>query len=172
VCAAARRFGVLLLVDVVGKVDRAEVLATQYPDVTFVLPHLGGFADDWFVQRRCVDLIRRLPNVYADTSGVRYFDVLLHAARIAPHKLVLGTDGPFLHPGVELFKVRQLGLPPALEAQVIGGTALRLLGVDRPLAPRTPGPDRAAWMPRAPAPSYTAAHRVVPTTSRFGAEPW
>ena len=137
VCRAARRFGVLVLVDVVGQVDRVEVLAGQYPEVTFVVPHLGGFSDDWFVQRRLVDVMRRFPNVYGDTSGVRYFDVLLHAARVAPRKLVFGSDGPYLHPGVELFKVRQLGLTPALEEDVVGRTAARLLGL-RPGSRRAP----------------------------------
>jgi predicted TIM-barrel fold metal-dependent hydrolase len=141
VCEAARRFRVLLLVDVVRRVDRVEMLATQYPDVTFVIPHLGAFADDWAAQGHLVLLLRALPNVYADTSGVRYFELLRRAARTAPDKLVFGSDGPLLHPGVELYKVRQLGLGPAAERAVLGGTAARLLG----LTPhgRRSVPDRA-----------------------------
>jgi predicted TIM-barrel fold metal-dependent hydrolase len=141
VCEAARRFGVPLLVDVVRRVERVEMLATQYPDVTFVVPHLGAFADDWGAQSHLVLLLlRALPNVYGDTSGVRYFELLRRAAGTAPDKLVFGSDGPLLHPGVELYKVRQLGLKAAAERAVVGATAARLLGLfERRPQPAAPG---------------------------------
>jgi hypothetical protein len=57
--------------------------------------------------------------------------------------LLFGSDGPWLHPGLELHKVRLLGLPPAAEALVLGGNALRLLrGARR--QPLTPARPRAA----------------------------
>jgi len=135
VCEAARRFRVPLLVDVVRQVGRVEMMATQYPDVTFVVPHLGGFADDWSAQSRLIGLMGTLPNVYGDTSGVRYFDLLQRAADVAPGKLVFGSDGPFLHPGVELYKVRQLRLSADDRRAVVGGTAARLLGLVRHASP-------------------------------------
>lgn len=139
VCEAARRFGIPLLVDVVRQVGRVEMMATQYPDVTFVIPHLGGFADDWSAQGQLVTLMRALPNVYGDTSGVRYFDLLQRAADQAPAKLVFGSDGPYLHPGVELYKVRQLRLADDHRRAVLGGTAARLLGLARtPRSQRVP----------------------------------
>jgi hypothetical protein len=67
-------------------------------------------------------------NVYADTSGVRRFDYLAEAVRRAgPHKLLFGSDGPWLHPGLELNKVRLFRLPPAQPALILGGNAFRLL---------------------------------------------
>ena len=85
----------------------------QYPDVTFIVPHLGSFADDWRAHQRLIDQLRRLPNVLADTSGVRRFDYLVQAVRRAgPGRLVFGSDGPWLHPGLELAKIRLLGLRP------------------------------------------------------------
>jgi predicted TIM-barrel fold metal-dependent hydrolase len=132
-CEAARAFGLPLLYDVVGKPDAIDLLAPQYPDVAFIVPHLGSFADDWRAHRTVIDQIARLPNVYADTSGVRRFDYLVEAVRRAgPGKLIFGTDGPWLHPGLELEKIRLLRLPPADEALVTGGTILRLL--ERPRA--------------------------------------
>ncbi len=96
-----------------GRTATVEMLAGQYPDVNFIVPHLGGFADDWMVHLQVVDEFARLPNVYADTSGVRYFDALVLAVRRGgPGKLIFGSDGPQPHPGVELHKVRQLCLPP------------------------------------------------------------
>src|SRR6266516_3579545 len=55
VCEAARAFRVPLLVDVVGKAEVIELLASQYPDVNFIIPHFGSFKDDWQAQQRLVD---------------------------------------------------------------------------------------------------------------------
>ena len=140
ICEVARRYRLPILVDVVRQTAAVEMLASQYPDVNFIIPHLGGFADDWMTYMQVIDQMSRYPNVYGDTSGVRYFDVLVAAVRRAgPHKLPFGSDGPQLHPSVELHKVTMLGLPPAAEARVTGGNVLRLLAPERPErpAPRT-----------------------------------
>jgi hypothetical protein len=69
----------------------------------FILPHLGSFMDDWGAHARVIEQIVRYPNVYADTSAVRRFDYIVEAVRRAgPQKLIFGSDGPWLHPGVEL----------------------------------------------------------------------
>jgi predicted TIM-barrel fold metal-dependent hydrolase len=147
VCEAARGFGVPVVYDVVGAVHLLDLLVPQYPEVDFVIPHLGSFADDWRAHERLIEQLVRYPNLYGDTSGVRRFDYLVRAVRRAgPGKLVFGSDGPWLHPALELAKVRLLGLPPAEEAMVLGGNLLRLLRRSRPGA----GAGRAArWPPPA-----------------------
>ena len=133
VCDAARAWKVPLLVDVVGKAEVVELLASQYPDVNFIVPHLGSFKDDWQAQQRVVDQLVRYPNVYADTSGVRRFDYLIQAVRRAgARKLLFGSDGPWLHPALELHKIRLLGLSQREEALILGGNALRLIFSPRP----------------------------------------
>lgn len=128
VCSAARRFRLPVLADVTGRVEVVDMLAPQYPDVAFIIPHLGSFADDWRAQQRLIDQLVRYPNVYTDTSGVRRFDYVVEAVhRAGPRKLLFGSDGPWLHPGLELHKIRLLGLSPAHEALVLGGNARRLL---------------------------------------------
>lgn len=128
VCEAARRYRVPVLYDPMGEIAPVELLGTEYPDVDFVIPHLGSFADDWGAQLALLDHLVRHPNIHADTSGVRRFDLLAQAVRRAgPGKLLFGSDGPWLHPGLELAKVRALGLPAADEALVTGGNLLRLL---------------------------------------------
>jgi len=47
ICDAARAFALPVLYDVMGEVSVVELLATEYPDVSFIIPHLGSFADDW-----------------------------------------------------------------------------------------------------------------------------
>jgi uncharacterized protein len=136
VCEVAAAYGVPLLYDVAGAPELLEQAAPQYPEVTFVVPHLGSFADDWRAHQRLIDQLRRLPNVLADTSGVRRFDYLVQAARRAgPDRLVFGSDGPWLHPALELAKIRLLGLSPRQQALVLGANLCRILGVTASPAP-------------------------------------
>jgi uncharacterized protein len=132
VCETARALRLPLLVDVAGKPSVIEMLAPSYPDVNFIVPHLGSFADDWRAHQQVVDQITRLRNVFTDTSGVRRFDYIVQAiARAGPRKVLFGSDGPWLHPGVELQKIRLLGLRPEQESLVLGGNALRLMRAAR-----------------------------------------
>jgi len=138
VCESALEFGLPILFDVVGKPHFLEMVAPEFPDVNFIVPHLGSFADDWRAHVQLIDQLVRYRNVYADTSGVRRFDYLVQAVqRAGPGKLVFGSDGPWLHPGVELHKIRLLRLDPDDEAKVLGGNLLRILAM-------TPTPLEAA----------------------------
>ena len=127
VCDAARAFALPVLYDAVGEVSICELLAEEYPDVNFIIPHLGSFADDWAAQLALIDHLVRHPNIYADTSGIRRFDLLEQAvARAGAQKILFGTDGPWLHPFVELAKIRALDLTPAERSLILGGNFLRL----------------------------------------------
>ncbi len=138
ICEAAREFRLPLIYDVAGEVTVCELLAQEYPDVDFIIPHLGSFADDWRAQLALIDHLERHPNVYADTAGTRRFDLLEQAVRRAgATKLLFGSDGPWLHPAVELTKIRLLGLSGADQVLVLGGNLLRLIS-------RVAGP-RADW---------------------------
>jgi predicted TIM-barrel fold metal-dependent hydrolase len=128
ICEVARAHALPVLYDVMGEVSAVELLATEYPDVPFIIPHLGSFADDWRAQHALIDPLVRHANIFADTSGVRRFDLLAQAVRRAgARKFLFGSDGPWLHPGVELAKVRALELPPDEEALILGGNLLRLI---------------------------------------------
>ncbi len=158
VCEAARAYRLPVLYDVTGEIAVVELLAQEYPDVRFIIPHLGSFADDWRAQSGLIDPLARHPNIYADTSGVRRFDLLVQAVRRAgPHKLLFGSDGPWLHPGVELAKIRALRLRPADERLILGQNFLRLIaGVrTRRLTPRRAMPLRPQVEHEAPDPWLT-----------------
>jgi predicted TIM-barrel fold metal-dependent hydrolase len=128
VCDVARTYGLPVLYDVMGKISVVEMLATEYPDVPFIIPHLGSFRDDWRAHLALIDHLVRHPNVHTDTSAVLRFDLLEQAVRRAgPRKILFGSDGPWLHPGVELAKARALRLAPADERLVLGGNLLRLI---------------------------------------------
>jgi hypothetical protein len=128
VCEAARAYGLPVLYDVTGEVSVCELLAQEYPDVNFIIPHQGSFADDWRAQLALIDHLVRHPNIYTDTAGVRRFDLLVEAVRRAgARKILFGSDGPWLHPAVELAKVRALGLVKRDAELVLGGNFLRLI---------------------------------------------
>ena len=110
ICESARRHRLPVLYDVMGDVSVVELLAQEYPDVNFIIPHLGSFADDWRAQLALIDHLQRHPNVFTDTAGVRRFDILEQAVRRAgARKVLFGSDGPWLHPAVELAKVQRAG---------------------------------------------------------------
>jgi predicted TIM-barrel fold metal-dependent hydrolase len=54
---AARALRVPVLYDVVGETYRVELIAEQYPDVNFIIPHLGSYADDRRAHVKVVDQI-------------------------------------------------------------------------------------------------------------------
>ncbi len=173
VCEAARSFKLPVLYDVMGETPAIELVATEYPSVAFIIPHLGSFADDWRAQRAVIDMLARHPNVYTDTSGIRRFDLLVEAMRRAgPQKVLFGTDGPWLHPGVELSKVLALGLPARQQQLVLAGNWLRLTATARARARAR----AAARITSGPATTVDLPHRLEP--SRDGvppadrADPW
>ena len=128
ICEAARRYRLPVLYDVMGEVSVAEILAHEYPDVPFIIPHLGSFADDWKAQSALIDHLVRHRNIFTDTAGVRRFDILEEAVkRAGARKILFGSDGPWLHPGVEIAKIEALGLNPEDRAAVLGGNVLRLV---------------------------------------------
>lgn len=132
ICETAFAFNIPILYDVVGEVSAVELLATEYPNVKFIIPHLGSFGDDWRAQLALIDHLVRFPNVFADTSGVRRFDILQKAVkRAGPSKFLFGSDGPWLHPGVELEKIYALHLPEPGLKMVTGGNFLRLVADKR-----------------------------------------
>lgn len=164
ICQAARAFRLPVIYDVMGEVASAALVAEEFPDVDFIIPHLGSFADDWSAQLAFTSLLAEWPNLYTDTSGVRRFDLLERAvARAGPHKVLFGTDGPWLHPGVELAKVDLLHLSPQARSLVVAGNFLRLTRSARQarrgdapaaIAPASRRPLRGAGQPAArPLPS-------------------
>ncbi|HKG80365.1 MAG TPA: amidohydrolase family protein, partial [Pyrinomonadaceae bacterium] len=121
-----------VIYDIAGQVSVVELLAAEYPDVSFIIPHLGSFSDDWTAQLALIDHLQRHANVHADTSGVRRFDLLEQAVqRAGATKILFGTDGPWLHPAVELAKIKALDLSAPDESLVFGKNFLRLISHKR-----------------------------------------
>jgi predicted TIM-barrel fold metal-dependent hydrolase len=172
ICEVARRYRLPVLYDVMGETSMVELLAIEYPDVDFVIPHLGSFMDDWRAQVALLDPLVRHPNIHTDSSGVRRFDLLAQAVRRAgPRKVLFGSDGPWLHPGIELHKIRMLGLAPSSARLVLGENLLRLTARAR-RRPRGRVSIAPGWASGPVAPA-SASRPVAPAgASSAVAPPW
>jgi predicted TIM-barrel fold metal-dependent hydrolase len=111
------------------KVSDFHQIASLYPEISFIMAHLGSFASGNYAEHlAAIDVAKRYPNVYLETSSVVFFEFLELAAReLPPEKILFGSDGPLVDSRVELFKIRLLKLPKDHEAKVLSGNILRLL---------------------------------------------
>ncbi|EPD9611568.1 amidohydrolase family protein [Escherichia coli] len=65
-------------------------MAHKYPDVNFVMCHMGLATDN----QEAIELIAKLPNLYGDTAWVRA-DMVYQAIKICgSDKILFGTDNP------------------------------------------------------------------------------
>jgi predicted TIM-barrel fold metal-dependent hydrolase len=111
------------------RVVNFNLIAEEYPTINFIMAHLGNFASrDWGEHIEAINVARRFPNVYLETSSVVFFKFLAMALKeLGPGKLIFGSDGPELDSRVELYKIKLLKMAPADEAKVLGGNIARLL---------------------------------------------
>ena len=99
ICETAGSLKIPVLYDTMGEISTVDLLATEYPNVNFIIPHLGSFADDWKAQLAFLSPLERYRNIYTDFSGVRRFELIEQAVKKAgTHKILFGSDGPWLHP--------------------------------------------------------------------------
>lgn len=132
ICETASYFSLPVLYDPVGEVSVIELIAVEYPDVNFIIPHLSSFSDDWRAQIALIPMLERYKNIYTDTSGVRRFDLLQMAfKRAGAGKILFGTDGPWLHPKVELEKVYALTKNKTELQKMLAGNFLKLTSAAR-----------------------------------------
>ncbi|MBI3694272.1 MAG: amidohydrolase family protein, partial [Acidobacteria bacterium] len=63
------------------KVANFHMIAAEYPQVPFIMAHLGNFASrDWAEHIAAIGVASRYPNVYLETSSVVFFKFLEMAA--------------------------------------------------------------------------------------------
>lgn len=112
-----------------ARVARFEETAAAYPMVDLILAHLGSdMSMDYREHLAAIELARKYPNVYLDTSTVVITRFLEKAvAEVPAEKVVYGTDEPEVDTRLEIFKIRVLKLPKQTEELILGGNMERLL---------------------------------------------
>jgi predicted TIM-barrel fold metal-dependent hydrolase len=82
----------------------------------------------WTAHIEAIELAKRFPNVYLETSGVMTHKYLERAAAEVPsEKLLFGSNALEEDPRVEMHIVKLLKLPKPQETAVLGGNIRRLL---------------------------------------------
>lgn len=100
--------------------------AAACPDSTIILGHMGGY----YHVDEAIDVAEEFGNIILETSAMPYPDKIREAvARIGVDRVVYGSDGPMSPPALERKKVETAGLTDEQTALVLGGNAMRLLGV-------------------------------------------
>ena len=145
VCEVARRYRLPILLDVVRRLAAVEMLAPQYPDLNFIIPHLGGTLT-LFLQRMDnvarrqgwrerhsselmpSDLARRF---WFDTVNEQHSALRCACETFGVERIMLGTDWPMLAP--EMLKHFVDYVSEALPAQdaeaILERNAAALLGI-------------------------------------------
>jgi hypothetical protein len=107
-----------------------EEFLPYYPTINFIIAHLGGeMSADIQEHLDAIDLAKRYPNVYLDSSIVlitKYLEMAIE--QLGPEKVLLASDGPDGDVRLDIFKIRVLKLPKEHEQMILGGNILRLLG--------------------------------------------
>lgn len=114
-------------------------LAESFPDVTFVMAHLGG--DGGMVQTlaaakiaaECTNIAVEVSTTVTD-PGATY---LGPTNILGPERVLFGSDSPLHQPALNLLKLDLVEMPDEWRALISGGNLLRLLRRDAPQ--RSPG---------------------------------
>jgi len=118
-----------LLVDVAGRVYPLRFVAESFPEVPIIIAHMGQFKSNDEAHMATLWLAERYDNVYFDTSSVMLHEWLERVVEEGLcEKMIFGSDGPGCHCGVELARVRALGLSAEDEERVLCGNIGRLIG--------------------------------------------
>ncbi len=115
-------------------------VAQRHPGAPLIMAHLGVAG-----QGALTEGLRDHPAAVYDTSWLNAYDLLSLLARVPIERLVFGSDPPYGRTTGGLFMVLRtmacLGVESAVQREVVGGAALKLIAGEellRPTAPRAP----------------------------------
>jgi uncharacterized protein len=100
--------------------------AAAYPDVPFVLAHMGMHLFLWEAIIACQDH----PNVFVDTSQAFPFDIKTFVREAGIERVCYGSDVPYQSPVVEQAKLRVIGLDENELRAALRDNAARFWGID------------------------------------------
>lgn len=104
-----------------------ERAAQACPEAAIIFGHMGGY----FHVRDAIEVARRCPNVYLETSATPHVHLIREAIEIlGPERVIYASDGPGCDPSIERRKVELIGLSEADRQRIFSANILRLMGVE------------------------------------------
>jgi predicted TIM-barrel fold metal-dependent hydrolase len=107
------------------EVDAVRMLAQEHPQLPLILSHvMGGLG----VHPAVMYLVRRVPNLYLDITGIlEYWRSI--AYQVGPERVLFASGMPFTDPGILISNVQYArGLDTAAKKLICGDNLRRLLG--------------------------------------------
>jgi len=104
---------------------QTEEMARAWPNVTFILSHLGGV----WTYPDCIFVAKRTPNIMVDTATTESWWIRHFAKEVGPNRIMMGSDWPwnFLDAVV---KTHEIAIPDQSEREwVMGRTAAKVFGI-------------------------------------------
>ncbi len=117
------------LIDMGGQLDTARELAEAVPECKLVIAHLGAPRDEVLLDR-FVALGLAYPHLRFDLSYCHVPWKMQSAVDLlGAERLLFGSDGPLIHPRIELAKIACLDLKPDQRRRILHDNAVSLLGI-------------------------------------------
>ena len=93
-----------------------------------ILAHMGGYPADRKLYFRALELAKRYPQVYLNTSFVFYQYILELAIKTCPSKIIFGSDAPGVHPLTAVSSILTLRVPDELKQMVFWDNIVGIVG--------------------------------------------
>ena len=100
-------------------------LARRFPEVTFIMGH-GAYSDFWY---DVVGALQQAPNLLVETScqGAAIIQQVIDA--VGPERVLFGSGWPRSKPGIEILKIRSMGLADDVFEKVMRTNAANCWGI-------------------------------------------
>ena len=92
-----------------------------------ILAHMGGYPADRKLYLRALDLAKKYPHVYLNTSFVFYQYILELAVKSCPSKVIFGSDSPGVHPLTAVSSILTMRITDELKQMVLRDNVIRII---------------------------------------------
>jgi len=116
-----------VLIDMALNLNLAREIAENFRELKFIIAHLGS-PDDEDLAEQFIILAKAYPAVHLDCSYChRPWKIPEAIERLGADRVVFGSDGPLIHPTIELAKIQVCKLSESDYAKVTCDNIMRLL---------------------------------------------
>lgn len=113
VCGKAAQMDLPVLIDFATRLDIATELVESVPGMKLIVAHLGAPNSETLVDG-FIALALEHPNLFMDSSYSSCpWKIPEAIQRLGAERVVFGSDGPLIHPSIELTKIRVCNLSQA-----------------------------------------------------------